>query len=521
MNKRILLFLFLFSAAANQSLHSKNIVCKHGEQDVYFSQVSDYPEYKDEFIKYAQEHINDGSLRAMRLNELTVLYPSEISSIVDSIIQHIENSTISVRHLNKIYDAMFVLNNEIPLTVRRVVRFMIADKNMPALKRIYRFIVIGEKMIDTQRQRIIQAAAKKWSDKLVIKNNIMDILTNDKMTIEAPSFLPHSFQSTQGTQTEHHACRYLPEIIEMLTPYKTKVQNPFVQKMLLNALKKEIEEHKKGNYTFWHARNYSWDYCAYVYKQLHNITQPFGNKVSEDYTFLRFDNSKTHWSGCNGEENITIVEKLYNKFCYSDSWYRFLHSMFKDTSIDALYMNLFLFGNVECYGNSTIQLLLNDDDNSFNKVDTFTSEYICSQFELESYYTKYESDFKKLKQLHNDANTSGVGNLLMISVDKKNVDHIYSSGPHANQRAAININNGQSTAEIKKIIQSVETKQITEFDHPIAVLPLTKDYALDPQKGPRIYSFNATDPAKRQEFEDFGTKLFAKIEADLKITRIK
>lgn len=43
------------------------------------------------------------------------------------------------------------------------------------------------------------------------------------------------------------------------------------------------------------------------------------------------------------------------------------------------------------------------------------------------------------------------------------------------------------------------------------VLPLTQDYALDPYKGPCMYSFTASDPEKLKKYETYRDGLFAKI----------
>lgn len=286
----------------------------------------------------------------------------------------------------------------------------------------------------------------------------------------------------RGTQTEHQVSKYLAKIIVLLAQYKIKDEKPLVKKMLLAAFTKEVHEYKKGNYVFWHGRKYAWDYCAYVYKQLYNLSKSSVHKVGDDYTFLRFDESNSRWGG----QVIT----------------------------DALYMNAYLFGNVDIWGHSTIQLMLSNDDWSANKIDTFTARYLCSQFNYEKYYEKYKTDFEKLKKLHEDA-YQGVGNLLMICIDAQHIDRVYSAADVADFKVPITLSDGATTTEVKKIIDDLRTGKLKDFDHLQCVLPLTKDYALDPKKGPRIYSFNATDPIKQKEFEDFGKQLFGKIAAQI------
>ena len=206
------------------------------------------------------------------------------------------------------------------------------------------------------------------------------------------------------------------------------------------------------------------------------------DKVEDDYTFLRFDTSVSRFGSKKG---------------------------------DALYMNAYLFGNIGCSSNSTLHLLLSDYDYSNKLFHTFTAEYLCKQLKLETYFHLYKAEFKKLKELHKAAGIQGIGNLLMISVDPTQVYRVYSAGAYADQKVLIRLSNGSETAEVKKIIDDLRTGKLKNFDHLQCVLPLTKDYALDPKKGPRIYSFTACDPVKRKAFEDFGAQLFAKIAADI------
>jgi len=449
--KRIVRFLFLFLAVAHLSLHSSlnNIVCKHDGQDVYFSQVDSYPQYKDTFIEYAQKHICDDSLDMVGLQWLAYKYQDEIAPIVNAIVKHIKGATIQVATLERIHAYLFPYA---PLA---------------------------------QKQKIEQAAKKKWPKQLDAKIDMKNILSTGQSAAITPSFLPYvtSFKGVHGTQTEQQACKYLSKIIVLLAQYNIKDQKPSVKKMFLAAFTKEVQEFKKGNYVFWHGRNYAWDYCAYLYKQFYNLDKVLAHKVGNDYTFLRFDDSTSRWGA------VSVP--------------------------DALYMNAYLFGNVNCWGHSTIQLVLSNDDFSKKLIDTFTAQYICAQFSYEKYYQKYKADFEKLEQLHQEASQE-IGNLLMICIDEKNINRVYSAGDWADEKVPITLSNGQSTTEVKKIIDDLRTGKLTDFDHLQCVLPLTKDYALDPKKSPRIYSFNATDPAKQKEFEAFGTQLFAKIAADIK-----
>lgn len=356
---------------------------------------------------------------------------------------------------------------------------------------------IPVKTINMTSQYLLPSKVQKWlQSKWGISVNIYEQLTT-KNTIKLPilnCFIEPSNTTHHGTQTEYHGYNNFAALLALLQRYKNRFQNPCFQTIINQAFTKELEEHKKGNYVFWHGRRYEWDYCAYLYKNIYNLTAKKDAQVDDSYTFLRFDNSTGSY--------IDYIVDFNN--C--------------NRITDGLFLCSSLFGcsDLDHWGQSAIQLVLKNRDWSENKIAKFSSEYILSRFNLKHYYTKYAADFTKLEQLHKAANALNFGNLLMIVTDDENINRIYSSHDYANCKCEIEIGN-ENTSAAKRIIEGIKTNSLKDSDHLQYVLPLTKDYALNPQVGPRIYSFNATDPVKRKEFEDFGAALFAKIAADLNV----
>ena len=116
--------------------------------------------------------------------------------------------------------------------------------------------------------------------------------------------------------------------------------------------------------------------------------------------------------------------------------------------------------------------------------------------------------------------------MLLISIPVHKLQHIHPTiedgTPHA-----VEIN-GKKTLTMKSILDALIQDPATvsqdagdHYGHRTNdqleyAMPLTTAYALDPHNGPRIYSFNAADPAKLKAYEDARDALFIKIKKHLK-----
>lgn len=465
-SKSLIRLLYLCCAIISAPIWALNsFVCNDTQGNpLYFDwghSSGTYKDYKKEFIAFAKKHICNEDLSVFGLRCLVAYLPDDMGSIVDAVINHVNNGTISVKTLDNIYD--------------------------------------GFRAFPVHINRIKEEVEKKWTCPVAATHiDIFDILNGSKLIQNKKNQIPkildckknYIFTCTQnqGTQTECHVQKYVASVISLVLQYNIIHQKPAVKRMLMQAFNQEIKEFKKGNYVFWHGRQYAWDYWAYIYKQLYNLFQPKHKKVADDYVFLRFDNSKSVWAN--------------------------------DAKNDGLYLNAYLFGNIFCEGHSTIQLILKHYDWSNGTLNAFSEKLFFETFNMQKWYKKYQADFEKLKELHQAANTNDVGNLLLVSIDENNINRVYSAGDWTDVTVPISLSNGQKTTELKKIIQDLRAGKLTDFDHLQCVLPLTKEYALDPEKGFKVYSFTACEEQKRKEFEEFGAQLFAKIATDLTSTGI-
>lgn len=282
-----------------------------------------------------------------------------------------------------------------------------------------------------------------------------------------PSFIDNKLWECTATnhtnsQTEKHFCANISNVLQQI--FKTGASRTSNAISLFNrARTKEREELSKGNYVFYHGRQWGWDFIADVYKHAYNITKKDTDQVRDDFVFLRFDDSKRRsWNG------------------------------------DPLYMNAALFGNSQNSGSCTAQYVMGGYDMSGGFQNNFTPNTILTSFALEKYYAQYHNDFNHLKKLHTDANPQKYGSLLVVSIPANEVNKVQ------------NTSRSGSAHGTKYLLDSRTIKDHYEF-----TLPLDKDYALDPKKGPRIYSMNACDPAKYKEYTDYRDQLFAKIKSDM------
>jgi len=330
---------------------------------------------------------------------------------------------------------------------------------------------------DNHKNRLREAITQNNLDVPLTKTNILDTALDVYDTL--PTFmLECTTQNHTSSHSEKHFCAQTTSVIKNVFRHLAIKKRLNATRLFKQALTKEREELAKGNHVFYHGRGWEWDFIADLYKEMHNLKTP-AMKVGNDYTFLTFDDSK----------------RAYGK---------------------ALFLNMSLFGNSYITKNSTAHLILKNADWSRGRYKEFTTQKLAAQFKLDKYYPIYQEEFTKLELLHQQANPTKIGSLLMVVVDDKNVNTIYPVIELANFKQVAALSTGEVTLETRKIIAELKAGKLPEGgDFLEYALPLDKDYALDPQKGPRIYALNASDPVKYKEYTDYRNQLFAKIKADI------
>jgi hypothetical protein len=349
--------------------------------------------------------------------------------------------------------------------------------------------------LDTTRQMALKEAARKKFHKF--ENHIyepLDLISSKK---QIPSFiLVCTAKTVLKTQTDCHICNNLQSVFNLLNKNgwiqlkllskDCLLQNKYLHAVVKSAYDKEYEEICKGNYVFYHGRRWDWDFVSDLYKFAYNLGQPKERRIGDDYVFLRFD---------------------------QESSSRFNRS---NPVVDPLFLNASIFGNAKNLGSCSFAYLFSNHDCSDKVIEKFSPEFVFSQFKLETSYLKYKKELEHLKELHKQANPEDNGNLLGVVIKPKDLDKVYLASGSAGKRSARQINGNQLYAmdQIMKEYSKFETI-LENSDQMEFVLPLDKEFALDPYKGPRIYRHNPVDPQKWQEYVNFRDQLFAKIAADI------
>ncbi|MCX5921747.1 MAG: hypothetical protein NTX86_00220 [Candidatus Dependentiae bacterium] len=402
--------------------------------------------YKKYFIKHAVKYINDENLNSDGLRTLVGHYSEALSPIVQGVVDHITTATISENVINNVYDCLHC------------------------------------SLTDEHRKAIKEAAKKRWTP---LVTDVAQVLTTDTDFPKIDCLLEYDLNNHQNTQTEHHFCHNMARIFTLIRKYSEKHMDPYVKFMLGNAFKKEIEECHKGNYVFWHGRQWSWDFKSDMYKRLYNLTVTGNKRIGRDYVPLRFGDSEG------------------DGFC----------------------LNYALFGNANDETSGTLSYVLRNHDYSWGKANYYTPEWMFARLNIaQRLYAKYAAEFERLEQLHKEANSNGYGSLLLISVSKDDIHHIYPAWRGSMGRSKKDIRvDGFYTYDVPAIVNALRTKPTSIQDNESDLIEfgmcLTNDYALDHQKGPRIFSFNAADQNKMNQYCQACDALFARIARDIRMGR--
>lgn len=266
------------------------------------------------------------------------------------------------------------------------------------------------------------------------------------------------------TISDHHYNENLYSVVAIFRNESFK--HSHVKDMFMQAYAQQKEEQEKGNYLFYHGRSSEWEFFADMYKQAYNIVNPH-KKVGDDYVFLRFNKTK-----------------MFNF----------------DKGKDVLWMNAALYGNATRSSSCTAEYVLdNFDQASHFRGQCISLEMIYAQLGLQKEYCAYSKELEALHELFVAAYPGKkMGNLLAVSIPEKELSRVKFLSRYYNQEGT-----GDTLIKNKKI------EDIDTF-----ILPLTKDYVLDPYKGPRIYSYSMADPVKLEEYKKQRDQLFEKIRAD-------
>jgi hypothetical protein len=481
--------------------------------------IGQYPQYKNHFIALAEKYLNELSAECSSdwdgehdddcdcgsgyddcdcerreclfdsICELFERYPSESKVLMPLILQNIRiidndqiNSIITRFPEQKaVFFGEILKISEIPVLRNyfhyfpSLVVFAVENPEHLSLQ-VLHFMYYDIVTDPQERKKLRTWAKKKYGTQDIDLNKVIN---DDKpFELEKLPFLYTCPKNSAKTQTEKHFAKNIARIVKLMNTYLHRFKAPAVKKMLWHAFTKESSEAQQNRYIFFHGRQWTWDFISDIYKRLYNLTAKI--QMPADYIPLRFGDSEG----------------------------------------DSLCMNYALFGNASDESSSTVSYVLRNHDYSNGQAAAYSTDKLFTQFGLYELYTKYQSQLIEIEKLHTEANPENYGSLLLLSVADQDIHRVFPAdrGTMGKGICAVEID-GVLTSDTKKIIQALRTKpsfiKKGESDRIEFGMLLTRDYALDAQKGLRIFKFHAADQEKYQKYCKKCDALFAQISVDV------
>lgn len=257
--------------------------------------------------------------------------------------------------------------------------------------------------------------------------------TQDKHAKNGKSASSKHFMTMVSNGVLYYKCQWTGNLLDS---YFTQHLKPEVRSMLLRALYREKQEHKKGRITFVHSQNSSLFLAQQAYAALYELF--LGKAIDkEEWWGLRFSLPGTNLPYVKGEKIVTDGRT-------ESDWEaerEYMH-----------FMNAFLFGNMFNHGSNSLNYLLTNSNVNRNKL-KFTLEKIFELFGWKKYYEKYKSDFDVVEKI---ALKQKYGTLLMHSLTKQAAkDFVYVAQP-GGEKIALKIK-GQDVSDVETIRTTVQT----------------------------------------------------------------
>lgn len=274
------------------------------------------------------------------------------------------------------------------------------------------------------------------------------------------------------------------------------MQDPLVIDMCHRIIIKEIEEQKKGRYTFVHGQQWQFDLSEDVYTTLwHELHNMPCNK----YIFARFRRSPL------SEKELEKHLALRNNMVL----YGRNNASYCKAGETALCVNFGLFSNYS--STNTFDYFLT---NSYDPYFKFGLDYIFKQLNIKKYYHQFKQELDDLALEH--ARLTSYGHILMFSVASELVNKIiYPSQSCFDMYTHVLSSHDVST--VKQLIDSLRSNLLSSnYEGYHFCLVLTKDCALIPNNGVDVYEFNAVDKAIMNAFQKKKKDLMDKIIVNIK-----
>lgn len=139
-----------------------------------------------------------------------------------------------------------------------------------------------------------------------------------------------------------------------------------------------------------------------------------------------------------------------------------------------------------------------------------TIQNLFEIFDLETIYPQFHEQLEQLAALHKSANMHG--NMLLISFTPEQLKKCVYVAEPGGSKAMIKVY-GEKTDDVTTIVDALKqhASALENSDEIEYCMTLTQDCALDPQNGPRIFSFNTADSEIMQQYATVRDNIFAEL----------
>jgi len=300
-----------------------------------------------------------------------------------------------------------------------------------------------------------------------------------------------------------------------------KINNNEFKRLLIECCKTEQEAVDKDE-IFYHGRRWRYKFLSDVYSMLYShqtdnplidfiFTHLVEQGVRGSQKFIDNEKQKREQLLKEGNPFPILTHSSIHHASLSEQKRAAMEQMASFGARQSLlFLNKFLFGNINKRGSCTMAYVL--EDSNVGRID-FSLKDIFSMFGYADVYSEYEKELDDLQKEHDQL--SQCGELLQILVPKNIVDKCVYYTTSGGPKKSFRMPDGSTTTDVKMILDDLDKnpEDIVEF----ALINTQDEFGgLNPSSGIKIFSRGLFDAAKMAAFQNKLKLLFVRIKKSLK-----